>query len=207
MRAPRQTSVSATLASPGEGALSSVGVRRPDEVPGLWSLWSSALPSSEELYPAKPSAPIPERLSDPPASHRYIDHFGIAWSRLGSNGQQPAEPVTACPAGQLNPGAIAGHFRERPRRDLGARSTARADAAPLATNRPRSETRPGAGIFCECPRQESNLNLPLRRRSSYPLDYEGKAITIGDGSTRRLPALGAKVGRGVVGKALQWLAN
>jgi hypothetical protein len=24
-----------------------------------------------------------------------------------------------------------------------------------------------------CPRQESNLDLPLRRRSSYPLDYEG----------------------------------
>ena len=151
MRAPRQTSVSATLASPGEGALSRVGVRRPAEVPGLWSLWSSALPSSEELYPAKPSAPIPERLSDPPASHRYIDHFGIAWSRLGSNGQQPAEPVTACPAGQLNPGAIAGHFRERPRRDLGARSTARADAAPLATNRPRSEAGQEQGFPVNAP--------------------------------------------------------
>ena len=24
-----------------------------------------------------------------------------------------------------------------------------------------------------CPRRESNLDLPLRRRSSYPLDYEG----------------------------------
>ena len=29
--------------------------------------------------------------------------------------------------------------------------------------------------FLRCPRQESNLDLPLRRRSSYPLDYEGAA--------------------------------
>jgi FtsH-binding integral membrane protein len=28
-------------------------------------------------------------------------------------------------------------------------------------------------LFGPCPRQESNLDLPLRRRPSYPLDYEG----------------------------------
>jgi hypothetical protein len=30
-----------------------------------------------------------------------------------------------------------------------------------------------AWLLDGCPRQESNLDLPLRRRSSYPLDYEG----------------------------------
>jgi hypothetical protein len=30
-----------------------------------------------------------------------------------------------------------------------------------------------AGLSWLCPRRESNLDLPLRRRSSYPLDYEG----------------------------------
>lgn len=29
-----------------------------------------------------------------------------------------------------------------------------------------------------CPRQESNLDLPLRRRSSYPLDYEGSRLRL-----------------------------
>ena len=29
--------------------------------------------------------------------------------------------------------------------------------------------------FARCPRQESNLDSPLRRRLSYPLDYEGAA--------------------------------
>jgi hypothetical protein len=35
-----------------------------------------------------------------------------------------------------------------------------------------------------CPRRESNLDLPLRRRSSYPLDYEG--LVDGDLSDRPL---------------------
>jgi hypothetical protein len=38
-----------------------------------------------------------------------------------------------------------------------------------------SQTCPLAGHSLPCPRQESNLDLPLRRRSSYPLDYEGAA--------------------------------
>jgi hypothetical protein len=40
-----------------------------------------------------------------------------------------------------------------------------------------------AGLQYKCPRQESNLDLPLRRRSSYPLDYEGAPVTL-----IRLPA-------------------
>jgi hypothetical protein len=36
------------------------------------------------------------------------------------------------------------------------------------------QSRLNTGLSPECPRQESNLDLPLRRRSSYPLDYEGK---------------------------------
>jgi hypothetical protein len=31
------------------------------------------------------------------------------------------------------------------------------------------------GCRQECPRQESNLDPPLRRRLSYPLDYEGQS--------------------------------
>src|SRR3979490_588172 len=38
----------------------------------------------------------------------------------------------------------------------------------------RTPALPGAAVSCACPRQESNLDLPLRRRSSYPLDYEGE---------------------------------
>ncbi len=45
----------------------------------------------------------------------------------------------------------------------------------------------GAGPFSRCPRQESNLDLPLRRRSSYPLDYEGAARRA-QGLSGRLPA-------------------
>jgi hypothetical protein len=42
--------------------------------------------------------------------------------------------------------------------------------------------------FCrqECPRQESNLDLPLRRRSSYPLDYEGSRIRLASLGTTRM---------------------
>ena len=35
----------------------------------------------------------------------------------------------------------------------------------------------GRGRY-QCPRQESNLDLPLRRRSSYPLDYEGSSLRL-----------------------------
>lgn len=45
----------------------------------------------------------------------------------------------------------------------------------------------------ECPRQESNLDLPLRRRSSYPLDYEGSARWTGP--ELRLPARVRRPGR------------
>src|ERR1700735_2847999 len=59
--------------------------------------------------------------------------------------------------------------------------------AGLASDAPRRHQ----GISQRCPRRESNLDLPLRRRSSYPLDYEGVP-----GETapvlRRLPALLAR---------------
>jgi Phage integrase family len=48
------------------------------------------------------------------------------------------------------------------------------------------------GISGRCPRRESNLDLPLRRRSSYPLDYEGAARcdrgAFGEGYLRPVPA-------------------
>ena len=42
---------------------------------------------------------------------------------------------------------------------------------------PRSttSTRSGRTPEARCPRQESNLDLPLRRRPSCPLDYEGSS--------------------------------
>ena len=42
------------------------------------------------------------------------------------------------------------------------------------TTKPRTNTSDPA----PCPRQESNLDLPLRRRSSYPLDYEGSRVRL-----------------------------
>src|SRR3984957_11707811 len=60
-----------------------------------------------------------------------------------------------------------------------------------------------------CPRQESNLDLPLRRRSSYPLDYEGVSIALRS-TKRRLPALdgpGRRTARSLLGKPRQWLPD
>jgi hypothetical protein len=53
----------------------------------------------------------------------------------------------------------------------------RSDALDGARGEHRSEpkNRLNTGLPGLCPRQESNLDLPLRRRSSYPLDYEGAA--------------------------------
>ena len=71
------------------------------------------------------------------------------------------------------------------------------------------ESRLFVGLPRRCPRQESNLDLPLRRRSSYPLDYEGSHIASERrlaGETRRrasarLPSIRASLVRGHVGLA------
>jgi hypothetical protein len=57
-----------------------------------------------------------------------------------------------------------------------------------ARNGQRLKSRLNTGLSPPCPRQESNLDLPLRRRSSYPLDYEGAGHRA-DGYARRLPTL------------------
>ncbi len=64
--------------------------------------------------------------------------------------------------------AAGAHLPTQPRRSAQGESpeTSRPDT-------PCSRTRGIAGLFDQCPRRESNLDLPLRRRSSYPLDYEG----------------------------------
>src|SRR5207253_7134076 len=58
-----------------------------------------------------------------------------------------------------------------PRLGSNLRSLPRSDAPGQPGDKvrnPRSADNPPS-----CPRRESNLDLPLRRRSSYPLDYEG----------------------------------
>src|SRR5690349_21315647 len=50
-------------------------------------------------------------------------------------------------------------------------------ASPRALTASR-ESRMDTRLPPPCPRQESNLDLPLRRRSSYPLDYEGSRLRL-----------------------------
>ena len=65
----------------------------------------------------------------------------------------------------------------------GAPETAARGRGPGACTRPRERRmRRSAGrhmcrpVTGRCPRQESNLDLPLRRRPSSPLDYEGACL-------------------------------
>src|SRR6202035_5453255 len=93
--------------------------------------------------------------------HRMAPQRG---SRMEPTG---IEPVTSCLQAKRRPP------------ELGPFGQQWAATSPLSTARSsprdgeRAQTAPLAGLSVECPRQESNLDLPLRRRSSYPLDYEG----------------------------------
>src|ERR1039458_1751542 len=71
----------------------------------------------------------------------------------------------------------------------GQQRASNASARACSERSTASQTYSLAGLSQRCPRQESNLDLPLRRRSSYPLDYEGvkgRLPTGGGQITKRL---------------------
>ena len=86
---------------------------------------------------------------------------------------------------------------------LGSKWAASASSSrfdPSSRRRALPERSRFAGLSSPCPRQESNLDLPLRRRSSYPLDYEGTrragtALASAAPARARLQARGGKRSR------------
>src|SRR5580704_1170541 len=74
-------------------------------------------------------------------------------------------------------------------------STASGTSGPRTTRSWRCMTCWRCAGRSRCPRQESNLDLPLRRRPSCPLDYEGASVRLLVGVERFARQLDA--GRGV----------
>ena len=84
---------------------------------------------------------VPDRAA---GSRPHSASRGIVGQQWAAN--RPSEsPIRT--AGQLTPEAIAGHFRQRPRRDLSTRWTARLDAAPLGRESPSIRNGPESSDF------------------------------------------------------------
>jgi hypothetical protein len=110
---------------------------------------------------------------------------------LGSNGQQAGDDRPNPAVESTHSRGTSGAFQAMPSHELHARSTVRPDAAPVASERPRSETekprnRSDSRDFLKCPRQESNLDLPLRRTRTRPARCSVTAAFIGVFGHRRL---------------------
>ncbi len=141
--------------------------------------------------------PLPERLTPHKLRHTFA-------SILVALGVDPGSVMDQL--GHTDPGFTLRVYRHGMRRDAASRQRLRilvdgVDWAPMGAKpherlAPR-DTRtvvsarkpPNSRAFRSCPRQESNLDLPLRRRSSYPLDYEGAGPSSLQGPMGRLLAL------------------
>ena len=140
-----------------------------------------AVDSANENLAKQADVPLPDGLTPHKLRHTFA-------SILVALGEDPGSVMDQL--GHADPGFTLRVYRHGMRRDPDAKRRLRAlvegvDWAPMGTT-PQSDPtadQPTAAApdqkqlnsraFRACPRQESNLDLPLRRRPSYPLDYEG----------------------------------
>jgi hypothetical protein len=115
-----------------------------------------------ERWPGQGEAPASRRrLTFAP---KYLCR-ALSWQvmialRVHAQAMRRGEDETAQPRALVEGGVMANRTKSRSRHT--------SSGGPLNTKNTVI-----CRVFSQCPRQESNLDPPLRRRLSYPLDYEG----------------------------------